>query len=59
MESDNFQTFSFHFQSIETQRHLLQTKFKQDEDMGLLTHRLQIDDVDCMTIRNSIEFTTF
>ncbi|XP_031632761.1 tektin-3 [Contarinia nasturtii] len=45
--------------SIETQRHLFQTKFKQDEDMGLLTHRLQIDDVDCMTIRNSIEFTTF
>lgn len=48
-----------YFQSFETQQRLFQTKFQQDEDMGLLTHRLQIDDIDCITIRNSIEFFTF
>lgn len=42
-----------------TKRYLLHTKVLQDEEMNRLVHRLQVDEVDCMTIRDSIEFTPF
>lgn len=47
------------FQSMITQRHLLHTKVQQDEEMNRLIHRLQVDQVECMTIRDAIEFTPF
>lgn len=42
-----------------TQRHLLHTKVQQDEEMNRLIHRLQVDQVECMTIRDAIKFTPF
>lgn len=47
------------FQSMMTQRHLLHTKVQQDDEMNRLIQRLQVDQVDCMTIRDAIEFTPF
>lgn len=51
--------FLFLFQSTMTQRHLLHTKVQQDKEMNHLIHRLKVDQVDCMTIRDAIEFTPF
>lgn len=49
----------FLLQSTTAQRHLLHTKVQQDDEMNRLIHRLKVDQVDCMTIRDSIEFTPF
>lgn len=42
-----------------TQRYLLHTKMIQDEDLNNKIHRLKLDEVDCMTIREAIDFTSF
>lgn len=46
-------------QAKATLRYLLHTQMTQEEDINIKTNSLKIDEVDCMTIRQGLNFTSF
>ncbi|XP_062540455.1 tektin-1 [Armigeres subalbatus] len=46
-------------QSRSTLRYLLNTQVMQEEEINLKTNSLKIDEVDCMTLRESLNFQNF
>ena len=46
-------------QSRATLRYLLNTQVQQEEEIHLKTNSLKIDEVECMTIRESLKFQNF
>lgn len=46
-------------QSRATLRYLLNTQVMQEEEINLKTNSLKIDEVDCMTLRESLNFQNF
>lgn len=46
-------------QARATQRYLLHTQITQEEEINIKANSLKIDEVDCMTIRQGLNFTTF
>lgn len=46
-------------QSKATLRYLLNTQMLQEEEINLKTNSLKIDEVDCMTIRETLRFQSF
>lgn len=46
-------------QSRATMRYLQHTQMTQEEEINVKTNSLKIDEVDCMTLRQGLNFTTF
>lgn len=46
-------------QARATQRYLLHTQMTQEEEINVKTNSLKIDEVDCMTIRQSLDLPSF
>lgn len=51
--------FFFYLQSKSTQRYLMQTQMAQEEEINVKMNSLKIDEVDCMTIRQGLNFSAF
>lgn len=51
--------FIFYFQANATLRYLLRTQIQIEEDINIKNNSIKIDEVDCMTLRRSIDYRSY